>query len=183
MPSVTTQGGGSSAESNEGCLKAATLTLSTHDKLALTSPGDPMMAFEEYYEEHMQALSDAVKTLNRHSSSIMLGVMGDHAEEAVDALRSWQRQLNLPQPPLQVLVETPTGEGLSDPLCDSVAKAAEKTTPAYLKYNSRNEFNMLKPHEGPFRGVIITANLHEGSVRQFGGLPLVLFDHPRSLPV
>ena len=30
--------------------------------------------------------------------------------------------------------------------------------------------------------VIITANLHEGSVRQFGGLPLALFDRMRARP-
>ena len=64
-----------------------------------------------------------------------------------------------------------------------VTTTGSKTTPistsaipAYLKFNSASQLNMLKLHEGPFRGVIVTAHLREGTVRQFGGLPLALFD-------
>ena len=154
-------------------LKAATLALSTHDKLALKTPSDPMGAIEEYYDEYLSALRGAVQVLSRHSSSIMLGVMGDHPEQAVDALRQWQQQLGLPQP--QICMLDGAGDCLSAPMCDTTAKRSAIAGPAFLKFNSGTERNMLKPHDGPFRGVIITANLHEGTVRQFGGLPLVLF--------
>lgn len=154
-------------------LRAATLALSTHDKLALKTPSDPMGAIEDYYDEYMTALRDAVEVLSEHSSSIMLGIMGDHPAEAVDALRAWQQELSLPQPPLRMLDSS--GEGLTDPMCDESAIDTSIAAPTYLKFNSMSEFNMLKPHEGPFRGVIITANLREGSVRQYAGLPLALF--------
>lgn len=150
--------------------------LSTHDRASLKTPSDPMAAVEEYYDEYLSMLRDAVETLSAHSSSIMLGIMGDCPEQAVDALRSWQRQLGLPQPALRMLDST--GDSMSAPMCDAAAIGESASAPAYLKFNSMSGSNLLKSHEGPFRGVIITANLNEGSVRQFGGLPLVLFDPP-----
>ena len=51
------------------------IALSTHDKVALKTPSDPMGAIEEYYDEYLAALRDAVQVLSRHSSSIMLGII------------------------------------------------------------------------------------------------------------
>lgn len=158
-------------------LEAATMRLSKHDRLSLKHPSDPMAQVasdvDDYYKEYIGALQDAVRVLTKHSSHVMLGVMGDDPMQAVGALRSWQEHLGLPQPPLRVLDES--GTALSDALLPDDTATSESGGPAYLKFNSQSNFNMLKEHEGPFRGVIITANLREGSVRQFGGLPLALF--------
>lgn len=175
-------------------LKDATKCLSAHDKASLAMPNaaipNAVEAVEEYYVEYLEALRDAVRVLSEHSNSVMLGFMGDDASQTVHALRSWQSELGLSKPPLRVLA----GEDqLSPPLPDSVATGPSalrindtvvfgSTTPAFLKFNSRSDFNMLKPHQGPFRGVIITANLKEGSVRQFGGLPLALFQDVQPRP-
>lgn len=154
-------------------LKEATRRLVSHDKKSLATP---RAIIEEYYSEYFDALEQAVRVLTAHSSSIMLGIMGDDSEEAVGALRSWQTALDLPQAPLRVLDEA--GEGLLDAAASDPAAIAgmPRSAPAYLKFNSASQLNMLKLHEGPFRGVIVTAHLHEGTVRQFGGLPLALFD-------
>jgi len=157
-------------------LLQATKRLSAHDKLSLSSPASPMDAIpdavEGYYEEYFLALQEAVHVLMRHSNSVMLGIMGDNPAQAVSALRTWQEELNLAQPPLQIIDDCSLNPV---ELPDRTVRSSESKVPTYLKFNSASQFNMLKAHEGPFRGVIITANLREGTTRQYGGLPLSLF--------
>ena len=153
-------------------LKAATLHLSAHDRRSMATPSDPMATIEEFYDEYFASLQHAVRVLAEHSKSVMLGFMGDSPAQAVDALRAWQQELELSQPPLQVVDETSLNPV---ELSDTVVLSSESTVPTYLKFNSANDFNVLKAHGGPFRGVVITATL-DGTTRQFGGLPLSLFD-------
>ena len=113
------------------------------------------------------------------SNYVMLGLMGDDPHETVAALRSWQQALGLIQPPLCVLDESGGGAcslpGLPDAVALGELPDSSLGAPAYLKFNSMSGFNLLKKHEGPHRGVIITACLRTGRTHQYGGLPLNLF--------
>jgi len=183
-------------------LDEATARLSKHDQLSLADPGLGG-AVEEYYDEYTEALRQAVLVISRQSSSLMLGVMGSDATEAVRSLRAWQEALGLEQTPLRMPVHD-AEEGtlsLSSPLLDTAARVAVESggggggggalgglgsagaggatasgpLATYLKFNSRSGLSLLKPHDGPFRGVILTATIG-GATLQYAGLPLALFD-------
>jgi len=173
-------------------LRVATVCLGAHDRLALESTRPPRRgtaglrlttkprrATSTRPAPSAEALRDAVKVIAESSNYVMLGFMGDDPHETVASMRSWQQALGLTQPPLCVLDESGGGACSVPGLPDAVALGELSDTslgaPAYLKFNSMSGFNMLKTHEGPHRGVIITASLRTGRTHQYGGLPLHLF--------
>jgi len=174
-------------------LRVATVCLGAHDRLALESSRPPRRgaaglrltarprraATSTRPAPSVEALRDAVKVVTESSNYVMLGLMGDDPQETVAALRSWQQALGLIQPPLCVLDESGGGAcslpGLPDAVALGELPDSSLGEPAYLKFNSMSGFNLLKKHEGPHRGVIITACLRTGRTHQYGGLPLNLF--------
>ena len=141
---------------DNAALQIATAALGAQDKLSLSQHkkgGSKLRMHPGKSEARLEALRDAVRVVSEQSHQLMLGVLGDDPNQAVDALRTWQQALALPQPPLCVLDETSTdgvcaAPGVSDEVALFGLPSTSRRQPAYIKYNAMGGANLLKPHEG-----------------------------------
>jgi hypothetical protein len=125
----------------------------TADEWASTVPREPLAA--------------AVRSMCSAQSPedlVLLGICADSAEAGVAALKAWVSALELPRGLLYNADK------------DGVARDLARYGPAYIKYNSATGAAHLGHCPGEFRGVIFTPHLQDGKFRQYGSLPLNLFE-------
>jgi hypothetical protein len=112
-------------------------------------------------------LKTAIQSITKLSQEVSLGILSETGSMAIDALKAWIRELELPHGELHAI--DMSGQTFDIQLLMNV--------PVYLKYNSSvPQAAFMKEYrtEG-FIGVVFQPVLNDGVFRQYGDLPLRLF--------
>lgn len=141
------------------------------DKSALPSTNEAerwLGRFEKGYESGGSAeswqppLRASCRSLVAQSRRVMMGICACNVEMGLAALKAWVSDLGLPKGKLFGMdvngVPTPP-KGL-----------------VFIKYNSDDGDAIISDYDGNYRGVILTTELTNGGFRQFGHLPLGLYE-------
>jgi len=92
----------------------------------------------------------------------MLGLCASDCTEGVKALQAWTNALGLPRRTLHGM--------------DTDGVPTQLPGPVFIKYNSASGDAHLSGYAGEARGVLFTPGLPDGAFRQYGYLPVQLFD-------
>jgi hypothetical protein len=115
-----------------------------------------------------EPLAAAVRTLcsaKPPEGVVLLGICADDAKTAVAALKAWVGALRLPRGLLY------------NADVDGVPLDLGNFGPAFVKYNSATgAAHLHQLRKGAFRGVLFNPEFRDGTLRQYGSLPLDLFD-------
>jgi len=113
--------------------------------------------------EGRSSLWEAVTKLANASDSIVIGFCASDANEGVSELKGWVSSLKLNRGRLH---------GMDD---DGKARDMSDFGPVYIRYVSSSGDAYLSGYDGNYRGVYFTPNLSDGEFRQYGVLPLGLY--------
>jgi len=116
---------------------------------------------EEQQTEARGKLRAACVALAAASERVMLGVCGPTQGAGVDALKGWVPALGLPKGRLHGM--------------DKAGVPIDMAGAVFIKYNSISGDADLSGYGGLYRGVLFTPQLPDGEFRQYGYLPLGLF--------
>lgn len=125
------------------------------------SRGDMPLKFDAP-EETLTTLRDATVAMCARATHATLGICAASASEGVQALKGYVSQLGLPRGRLHGM--------------DVNGVAIRVDGPVFIKYNSNTGDADLSGYAGQYRGVLFTPMLADGVFRQYGYLPLFLFD-------
>lgn len=115
-----------------------------------------------------ELLRSAVQSVRSVSSEISLGIMCETGSLAIQTLKAWVQGLNLSHGELHCVSDAGA----------SIPAISLQESPVYIKYNSSDPHNAyMKPYKSEgFIGVIFQPVLADGEFRQFGDLPLKLYN-------
>ncbi len=92
----------------------------------------------------------------------MLGICAADAPAGIAALKAWTGALGLPRRLLHGL--------------DTQGVPVALEGPVFIKYNSASGDAFASGYGGDARGVLFTPGLPDGAFRQYGYLPLAMFE-------
>eukprot|EP00468_Gymnochlora_sp_CCMP2014_P001894 CAMPEP_0167742080 /NCGR_PEP_ID=MMETSP0110_2-20121227/1221_1 /TAXON_ID=629695 /ORGANISM="Gymnochlora sp., Strain CCMP2014" /LENGTH=245 /DNA_ID=CAMNT_0007626219 /DNA_START=198 /DNA_END=935 /DNA_ORIENTATION=- len=117
-----------------------------------------------------QVLWDSISSLAKDANSIVVGICAESADEGVKELKGLVENLSQKKGRLH---------GMDD---DGVAKDMSDFGPVYIRYVSGSGDAFLSGYDGLYRGIYFTPSLPDGEFRQYGVLPLGLWEHSISVP-
>lgn len=125
------------------------------------SRGDASVRFDAP-EETLGMLRDATVAMCARATHATLGICAASASDGVQTLKGYVSQLGLPRGRLHGM--------------DVNGVAVQVDGPVFIKYNSNTGDADLSGYAGHYRGVLFTPMLADGMFRQYGYLPLSLFE-------
>jgi hypothetical protein len=113
--------------------------------------------------DNNKKLGECVRALSYYAERIMFGICAESGAKGIEALKLWTEELNLPKGKLHGLDDN----GHPKPI---------PTNSVFIKYNSLSGDAFCSEYLGEFRGVLFTPEINDGVFRQYGYLPIELFD-------
>ena len=112
-------------------------------------------------------LRNSAVIVAKHSNEVILGIMAENYDRAIITLQDWVPKLGLKKGILRTVDDNNEVVDIS---------SFSSTQSVYVKFNSTDGGDAyMKSYDGLNRGVIFQPILEDGEFRQYGDLPLSLF--------